>query len=150
MGRQIGSVIQERPFNNALRIALRGDPLGLRRIAEKLTILAEEGDLAAIREFADRLDGKPMQVNYRSYVNCFKFALSIRTCRGSGKWLLPARALAACYKQCSRGPWLRIFPRCTRLVLEIVGTLVATSGHAQPDSGTIQLGRVPAYLPIFR
>ena len=50
MGRQIGSVIHERPFNNALRIALRGDPLRLRRIAEKLTILAEEGDLAAIRE----------------------------------------------------------------------------------------------------
>jgi hypothetical protein len=62
MGRPIGSSNREKPFNDALRIALRGDPLRLRRIAEKLAILAEEGDLAAIRELADRLDGKPAQV----------------------------------------------------------------------------------------
>ena len=62
MGRPIGSVNKEKPFNDALRIALRGDPLRLRRIAEKLAEKAEEGDLAAIRELADRLDGKPVQV----------------------------------------------------------------------------------------
>ena len=62
MGRPIGSVNREKPFNDALRIALRGDPLRLRRIAEKLTEKAEQGDLAAIRELADRLDGKPVQV----------------------------------------------------------------------------------------
>src|SRR5204863_7323504 len=62
LGRPIGSVNREKPFNDALRIALRGDPLRLRRIAEKLATLAEEGDLAAIRELADRLDGKPAQV----------------------------------------------------------------------------------------
>jgi hypothetical protein len=62
MGRPIGSVNKEKPFNDALRIALRGDPLRLRRIAEKLAEKAEEGDLAAIRELADRLDGKPAQV----------------------------------------------------------------------------------------
>src|SRR6187401_3171660 len=62
MGRPIGSVNREKPFNDALRIALRGDPLRLRRIAEKLAEKAEEGDLAAIRELADRLDGKPVQV----------------------------------------------------------------------------------------
>ena len=62
MGRPIGSVNREKPFNDALRIALRGDPLRLRRIAEKLAEKAEEGDLAAIREVADRLDGKPVQV----------------------------------------------------------------------------------------
>ena len=62
MGRPIGSSNREKPFNDALRIALRGDPLRLRRIAEKLATLAEEGDLAAIRELADRLDGKPAQV----------------------------------------------------------------------------------------
>jgi hypothetical protein len=61
MGRPIGSSNREKPYD-ALRIALRGDPLRLRRIAEKLAILAEEGDLAAIRELADRLDGKPAQV----------------------------------------------------------------------------------------
>jgi hypothetical protein len=62
MGRPIGSVNREKPFNDALRIALRSHPLRLRRIAEKLTEKAQEGDLAAIRELADRLDGKPAQV----------------------------------------------------------------------------------------
>jgi hypothetical protein len=62
MGRPIGSVNREKPFADALRIALRGHPIRLRRIAEKLTEKAEEGDLAAIRELADRLDGKPAQV----------------------------------------------------------------------------------------
>jgi hypothetical protein len=62
MGRPIGSVNREKPFNDALRIALRGDPLRLRRIVDKLAEKAEEGDLAAIREIADRLDGKPAQV----------------------------------------------------------------------------------------
>jgi hypothetical protein len=61
MGRPIGSPNREKPFNDALRIALRGDPLRLRRIAEKLAEKAEEGDLAAIRELADRLDGRPTQ-----------------------------------------------------------------------------------------
>jgi len=62
VGRPIGSVNREKPFNDALRLALRGDPLRLRRIAEKLAEKAEEGDLGAIREIADRLDGKPAQV----------------------------------------------------------------------------------------
>jgi hypothetical protein len=44
MGRPIGSVNREKPFNDALRIALRGHPLRLRRIAEKLTEKAEEGE----------------------------------------------------------------------------------------------------------
>src|SRR4051812_36245020 len=60
MGRPIGSVNREKPFNVALQIALRRDPLRLRRIAEKLAQKAEDGDLAAIREVADRLDGKPV------------------------------------------------------------------------------------------
>ena len=62
MGRPIGSVNRERPFNDALRIALKRDPLRLHRIAERLADKAEAGDLAAIREIADRLDGKPTQV----------------------------------------------------------------------------------------
>jgi hypothetical protein len=61
MGRPIGSSNRQKPFNDALRIALRGDPLRLRRIADKLATLAEGGDLGAIREVADRLDGKPLQ-----------------------------------------------------------------------------------------
>ena len=67
MGRPIGSVNREKPFNDALRIALRGDPLRLRRIAERLAEKAEEGDLAAIRELADRLDGKPGWPGLRLY-----------------------------------------------------------------------------------
>ena len=66
MGRPIGSVNREKPFNDALRIALRGGPLRLRRIADKLATLAEGGDLAAIRELADRLDGKPAQTQVHS------------------------------------------------------------------------------------
>src|SRR5262245_23282318 len=62
MGRPIGSVNREKPFSDALRIALKRDPLRLHRIAERLADKAEEGDLAAIREIADRLDGKPSQI----------------------------------------------------------------------------------------
>jgi hypothetical protein len=61
VGRAVGTPNRERPFAEALRLALHGDPLRLRRIAEKLAEKAEEGDLAAIRELADRLDGKPVQ-----------------------------------------------------------------------------------------
>ena len=68
MGRPIGSVNREKPFNDALRIALRGDPLRLRRIAEKLAEKAEESDLAAIRELADRLDGRPVDLSKSSIV----------------------------------------------------------------------------------
>jgi hypothetical protein len=62
MGRPIGSVNRQKPFNDALLMTLRGNPLALRRISAKLVEKAEEGDLAAIREIADRLDGKPAQV----------------------------------------------------------------------------------------
>lgn len=62
MGRPIGSINREKPFNDALRTALKRDPLRLRRIAEKLAEKAEQGDMAAIREIADRLDGKPVQM----------------------------------------------------------------------------------------
>jgi hypothetical protein len=62
MGRPIGSTNREKPFNDALRIELRSNPLALRTIAGKLIEKAEEGELAAIREIADRLDGKPVQM----------------------------------------------------------------------------------------
>jgi hypothetical protein len=53
---------REKPFNQALLMTLRSNPVALRRIAAKLVEKAEEGELAAIREIADRLDGKPAQV----------------------------------------------------------------------------------------
>lgn len=56
-----------KPFADALRMELaaldENDPKALRGLAKKLLTLAVEGDntLAAIKEVADRLDGKPAQ-----------------------------------------------------------------------------------------
>lgn len=55
---------QEKPFRDALRmeIAEAGEnPKALRNIAKKLIAQAESGDMQAIKEFADRLDGKAVQ-----------------------------------------------------------------------------------------
>jgi hypothetical protein len=69
MGRPIGSVNRQRPFTDALRLALQsGGGRRLRIIADKLVGKAEEGDLQAIREIADRLDGKPAQAIERGVV----------------------------------------------------------------------------------
>jgi hypothetical protein len=62
MGRPIGSQNKEKPFNDALRMALRNRPLSLRRVADQLLDKAEQGNLAYIHELIDRLDGKPAQV----------------------------------------------------------------------------------------
>ena len=43
------------------RAVVQGDGERLRRIAEKLLDAAEAGDLQAIKELGDRLDGKPAQ-----------------------------------------------------------------------------------------
>jgi hypothetical protein len=60
MGRPIGSVNREKPFSDALRVALRSRPLALRRVADQLIDRAEAGNLAYIHELIDRLDGKPI------------------------------------------------------------------------------------------
>lgn len=61
---------KERSFYNALSVALRqangtdleGKPvIKLRAIAEKLVAAAVAGEPWAIKEVADRIDGKPMQ-----------------------------------------------------------------------------------------
>lgn len=55
---------RDKPFLAALRLEIAeagGDPKQLRRIAKKLLAKAEEGDVHAIREVADRLDGKVPQ-----------------------------------------------------------------------------------------
>src|SRR5258705_2684626 len=62
MGRPIGSLNRQKPFTDALRVALLsggGRRLGV--IAEKLAEKAEQGDIQAIREVGDRLDGKAVQ-----------------------------------------------------------------------------------------
>jgi hypothetical protein len=63
MGRPVGSLNRQKPFADALRmeICAGNDPRHLRAIARKLFEKALDGDLSAIREIADRLDGKPAQ-----------------------------------------------------------------------------------------
>ena len=55
---------REKPFRDALRMevaAAGDDSRKLRAIARKLLEVAESGDIQAIREVGDRLDGKPAQ-----------------------------------------------------------------------------------------
>lgn len=64
MARPLGAQNRDKPFRDALRMAIAeaGDDFRpLRRIAEALVAQAMEGDLQAIKEIADRLDGKPAQ-----------------------------------------------------------------------------------------
>jgi hypothetical protein len=65
MGRPIGSVNRQKPFADALRmeICAGNDPRHLRAIARKLFEKALDGDLQAIREIADRLDGSPRRLS---------------------------------------------------------------------------------------
>ncbi|MGB6400019.1 MAG: hypothetical protein WBF73_30700 [Bradyrhizobium sp.] len=69
MGRPIGSLNRQKPFADALRVALlSGGGRRLRIISEKLAEMAEAGDLQAIKEVADRLDGKCAQTIERGDV----------------------------------------------------------------------------------
>jgi hypothetical protein len=68
MGRPVGSINRERPFNEALRIALHQRPYSLRRVADRLIDKAQEGDLQSIRELVDHLDGRPVQAINRDEV----------------------------------------------------------------------------------
>ena len=56
---------KDKPWSEALRlVAFRDDDEGKRRllkIAERCVLAAETGDMQAIKEIGDRLDGKPMQ-----------------------------------------------------------------------------------------
>ena len=61
MGRPLGSLNREKPFNDVLRIALKARPDSLRRIVDRLIDGVEEGNLQYVREIADRLDGRPPQ-----------------------------------------------------------------------------------------
>ena len=70
MGRPVGSQNRQRPFAGALRMEICGgnDPRRLRAIARKLIEMAEGGDLQAVKEIGDRLDGKCAQTIERGDV----------------------------------------------------------------------------------
>jgi hypothetical protein len=63
-GNPAGRGVGEKLFRDTLMLALKeadGDRLRLRIVADKLVANAINGDTTAIREIADRLDGKPAQ-----------------------------------------------------------------------------------------
>ena len=63
-GNQNSGRKQEKPFRDALRIELAAageDNKALRAIARALILKASDGDMQAIKEFADRIDGKVPQ-----------------------------------------------------------------------------------------
>jgi hypothetical protein len=70
MGRPIGSPNRQKPFADALRmeICAGNDHRVLRALARKLIEKGLEGDLAALREIGDRLDGRPAQIVERGDV----------------------------------------------------------------------------------
>ena len=58
----VGGQDHERPFREALRRAIaQDDGRRLRAAAEKLLDLAEAGEAWAVKEMADRMDGKSRQ-----------------------------------------------------------------------------------------
>jgi Family of unknown function (DUF5681) len=60
-----GGLRKYKDFANALRMELAvlddGDQRGMRKVAASLIREALKGNIAAVREIADRLDGKPIQ-----------------------------------------------------------------------------------------
>ena len=63
-GRPPGLENKDKPFREALRmeLAAMGEDLkGLRKIAKAVIASASEGKMDAVKEIADRLDGKPVQ-----------------------------------------------------------------------------------------
>lgn len=48
-------------WRDAVRRAVNGDSTQLDRLAQKLVEMAEEGDMTAMKEIGDRLDGRPVQ-----------------------------------------------------------------------------------------
>jgi hypothetical protein len=63
-GRPVGATNKDRPFRAALVRALGiadNNPEKLDKLAEALIAKAETGDVAALREVSDRLDGRVAQ-----------------------------------------------------------------------------------------
>ena len=52
---------KNKPWAEAIRKAIIQDPAKLHKIAQALITKAGKGDVSALREIGDRLDGKPHQ-----------------------------------------------------------------------------------------
>lgn len=64
MGRPAGAQNKDKPFRDALRmelVAAGEDHKALREVARSLIAAAQAGDMQAIKELADRVDGKVPQ-----------------------------------------------------------------------------------------
>jgi hypothetical protein len=109
MGRPIGSVNKAKPFADMLRVALlSGGGRRLRTIAEKLAEKAEQGDIQAIREVGDRLDGMcrllsaaTLQSKLGPTSNSWQSSVADHVNRRSS-----LRLFAGLFQR-SRPPWLR-------------------------------------------
>jgi hypothetical protein len=60
-GRKPGDTHWAEAIKRAIKRRQEKDPLALERLADVLLSKCYEGDLAAIKELGDRLDGKPKQ-----------------------------------------------------------------------------------------
>lgn len=56
-----GHGAKPRIWSNAIRKVATRDPERLERLAEKLLSMADQGDMAALKEFGDRVEGKAVQ-----------------------------------------------------------------------------------------
>lgn len=77
---------RDKPFRDALRmeIAAAGeDHKALRRVARALIDKAADGDVPAIKEIADRLDGKPAQAIVGDEDGPVKLEITWKTPSGS-------------------------------------------------------------------
>ena len=66
MARPLGSPNKDKPFRDALRMEIKAagdDNKELREVAKTLIARAKSGDVPAIKEVADRLDGKVPQAH---------------------------------------------------------------------------------------
>ncbi len=84
MARPLGSQNKDKPFRDALRMELAAlgedDPKALRGIARNLITIAAGADgLPAIKEIADRLDGKPAQAIENGEDGAFEVLQRIET-----------------------------------------------------------------------
>lgn len=72
MARPKGAENRDKPFRDALRLAINeadGDEKKLRKVARALVTKAMDGDVQAIREIGDRLDGKVAQIVEATHFN---------------------------------------------------------------------------------